>query len=463
MPRRISQALLSALSAGVVPRLGLERIAVGRKAEIEAFLGDMGALAEGGSAFRLICGRYGSGKSFMLQICRGHALESGYATMDADLSPERKLTGQKGQGLATYRALVRSLAIRSKPEGGALQVIIDAWLLGLQSRVMAERGVARGSEAFAAFFEGLVSEACSHMQGVTHGFDVSAVLSRYWKGCVDSDDEAKANCLKWLCGEYALRSAARKDLGVTEIVDDGNWYDFLKVMARLVGLAGQKGLVAFVDEGVNLYKVSNALSRNQNYEKLLSMFNDLTQNAVQGLAMYFGLTPQALEDPRRGLYGYEAFRTRLSAGAFGASLPGVSGPVIRLGALEYEELFVLLRRVLGVYEAHHSLGMGLSDDDLTAFLQASLDKVGAKEGMTPREMLRGFLHLLDVVRQGGAPGFRSAIRAALSVADPARADPDPPWEPTPVGWGGSDGLGGGSGAPSDGPGTDADGLHEMEL
>ena len=67
VPRRISQTVLNSLKGGVVPRIGLPYITVGRKAEIEALLRDVDIISEGGASFRFIVGRYGSGKSFLLQ------------------------------------------------------------------------------------------------------------------------------------------------------------------------------------------------------------------------------------------------------------------------------------------------------------------------------------------------------------------------------------------------------------
>ena len=98
IPKRISQALLNSLNGGVVPRVGLPYIAVGRKEEIAALLHDVDIIAEGGASFRFLVGKYGSGKSFLLQTIRNYVMAKNFVVVDADLSPERRLQGTRGQG-----------------------------------------------------------------------------------------------------------------------------------------------------------------------------------------------------------------------------------------------------------------------------------------------------------------------------------------------------------------------------
>ena len=122
VPKRILNTLISSLSAGVVPRSGAPYIAIGRKEEINSILDNLDAVADGGSITRFLIGRYGSGKSFLIQLIRGYALDRGFICADADLSPERRLTGGSGAGLATYRQHPKVLRCR--------------WLLLISYRVM---------------------------------------------------------------------------------------------------------------------------------------------------------------------------------------------------------------------------------------------------------------------------------------------------------------------------------------
>ena len=329
-PKRVSQTVLNSLKGGVVPRIGLPYITVGRKSEIEALLRDVEIIAEGGAAFRFIVGRYGSGKSFLLQTIRNYVMDRGFIVADADLSPERRLQGTKGQGLATYRELVSNLSTKTKPEGGALTLVLDRWISAVQSETLRESGLSPDDPAFAAATDRKIYEVTSSVSELVHGFEFAKLLSAYYRAYTDGDDDKKANVIRWFRGEYALKSEAREALGVNIIITDDDWYDYLKLFAAFFRLAGYAGKFIMIDELVNIYKIPNSVTRQYNYEKLLTMYNDTLQGKAKYLGILMGATPQALEDRRRGIYSYEALRSRLAEGRF--SKPGARdllAPVIR--------------------------------------------------------------------------------------------------------------------------------------
>ena len=292
VPKRILTTLLSSVSAGVVPRVGAPYIAIGRNDEIAALLSDLEEISAGGGSMRFIIGRYGSGKSFLMQLMRGYALERDFITADADLSPERRLYGSGGTGRATYRELIKNLASKSSPDGGALTKIIARWIDGIGSELMAQ-GVDPESPKFSAGLNLMVMEKLENVRDLVGGFDFSRVITEYYKAYKNGDDERLAACMRWLRGEFSGKTEARAALGfsVSVVVDDDNWYDFLKLWAVFVRSMGYRGLVLFIDECVNLYKINHRVSRENNYEKILSMFNDTLQGRAEGLGIIFGGTP----------------------------------------------------------------------------------------------------------------------------------------------------------------------------
>ena len=307
VPKRILTSLLASVSAGVVPRAGAPYIAIGRRDEIAALLSDLEAVNDGGGSMRFLIGRYGSGKSFLMQLIRGYALERDFLTADADLSPERRLYGSGGSGVATYRELIKNLASKASPDGGALPKIIARWISDLQAELAAS-GVSSESAGFSEALNRRILATLREMENLVGGFDFAHVLTAYYRAYLADDDFCRSACLRWLRGEYANKTEARRELGfdVSVIIDDENWYDFLKLWASLARRMGYRGLVVFIDECVNLYKITHRVSRENNYEKILSMFNDTLQGRAEGLALILGGTPQFLEDRRRGLFGYEA-------------------------------------------------------------------------------------------------------------------------------------------------------------
>lgn len=412
IPRRIAQSIINSLKGGVVPRVGLPYITVGRRKEIEALLHDVDIVGEGGASFRFIVGKYGSGKSFLLQTIRNYVMGRNFVVADADLSPERRLHGNQGQGLATYRELIRNLSVRSKPEGGALAMVLDRWINAVQTAVAGEGNVGMDDSRFTMAVEERIMDVVRRMQDLVHGFDFARLLTLYYRAFTGGDDELKGKVLKWFRGEYATKTEARQELGVTVIVSDDDWYDYLKLLAFFFRQAGYGGLMVFIDELVNIYKIPNAISRQYNYEKILTMYND----ALQGKAQYIGTimsgTPQCIEDRHRGVYSYEALRSRLAEGKFSQQgRQDMLGPVLRLQPLTNEEMFVLAEKLADMHASLYGYGRAVTDDDIATFIQIEYSRIGADQNITPREVIRDFIELLDIVVQNPDSSVGDLLRS----------------------------------------------------
>ena len=400
VPRRIAQTVLNSLKGGVVPRVGLPYITVGRKSEIEALLHDVDILEEGGASFRFIVGRYGSGKSFLIQTIRNYVMDRGFIVADADLSPERRLQGTRGQGLATYRELISNLSTKTKPEGGALTLVLDRWISGEQSQALQETGLEPGSPALTQAVDQKIVAVTSAVSELVHGFEFAKLLSLYYHAYVEGEEEKKQQVARWFRGEYATKREAKEELGVNILITDDNWYEYLKLFAVFFRLAGYAGMMIFIDELVNLYKIPNAITRQYNYEKLLTMYNDTLQGKARYLGIVMGATPQAIEDKRRGVYSYEALRSRLAEGKF--SRPGARdllAPVIRLEPLTPEEMLVLCEKLCAMHAGLYGYQRSLSTQELADFIKLEYGRIGADQNITPREVIRDFIELLDLLYQ----------------------------------------------------------------
>ena len=423
VPRRIAQVIINSLKGGVVPRVGLPYITVGRDREVAALLHDLDLVADGGASFRFLVGRYGSGKSFLLQTIRNHAMGRGFVVADADLSPERRLQGTGGQGLATYRELIRNLSTKTRPEGGALNLVLDRWVSNVQSQVTLEDGLAPEDPAFADAMERRIMGTMASVQELVHGYDFARLLTMYWRAHLEGDDETKANVTKWFRGEYRNKTEARHELGVGIVIGDDDWYDYLKILATFLVGAGYKGLVILLDEMVNLYKIPNAVSRQYNYEKVLTMYNDTLQGKAHHLGISMSGTPQAVEDRRRGLYSYEALRSRLTQGRFSQDgLVDMLAPVIRLEPLTHEELLVLVEKLADIHAGLFRYQRTITQDELVRFLETEYGRVGADTHLTPREVIRDFVEMLDILSQNpgvtveqllGSEQFTSPVKAPV--------------------------------------------------
>lgn len=435
VPKRVAAVIINSLKGGVVPRIGLPYITVGREAEIRALLTDLSLIADGGASFRFLVGRYGSGKSFLLQTIRTHAMGEGFVVADADLSPERRLQGGQGQGLATYRELMRNLSTKTRPEGGALVLILDRWISNLQMQVASELGagaaapggatatggtpVSNGAAApggtpndpaLNQAVEARIREQVASLEEMVHGFDFARLLTLYYRAVVDGNDELKGNVARWFRGEYRTKTEARQELGVSIIIGDDDWYDYVKLFAQFLKGAGYQGMLVLIDELVNLYKIPNSVTRQYNYEKILTMYNDTLQGKAHHLGIIMGGTPQSIEDRRRGVFSYEALRSRLTQGRFAAEgMRDMLAPIIHLHPLTYEELLVLIEKLQQIHAGYFGYEARLNESDLVQFLQIEFGRVGADTHLTPREVIRDFIELLDIAYQNPSTPVASIL------------------------------------------------------
>ena len=425
VPKRILNTLLSSLTAGVVPRVGAPYIAIGRREEINSLLDNLEDVKDGGAACRFLIGRYGSGKSFLIQLIRGYALDRGFICLDADLSPERRLTGGNGAGLATYRELMTNMAIKASPDGGALPTVLSRHYTKLRSELVAE-GIMPDDAEFNLELKKKVFATLAELEGDVGGFDFARVLTEYYDASISDNTDKKSNCLRWLRGEFSTKTEAKNALGfsVSTIIDDDNWYSFVKLFASLSAQLGYSGLVLFIDECVNLYKIPNRISREANYEKLLAIFNDTLQGKAKNLGVIFGGTPQFLEDTRRGLFSYDALRSRLADSKYSEmGYKNLSSPVIRLPRLSDNELLALVRRLTKLYQQREGTDTPpVTDAEIETFMNLALSKAGAEELITPREIIRDFLTLLNILRDNSEAKFAEIIKSVtFATASDERA------------------------------------------
>lgn len=426
-PRRIAQAVLNSLKGGVVPRIGLPYITVGRRHEIEALLHDVDIIAEGGASFRFIVGKYGSGKSFLLQTIRNYVMDRGFVVADSDLSPERRLQGNHGQGLATYKELLRNLSVKSKPEGGALGLALDRWINYVQSQAAQESGTPMDSPLFEGLVEQRIMAVISSMNELVHGFDFAKLLTLYYRASISGNDELKGKVIKWFRGEYITKTEARQELGVGVVITDDDWYEYLKLLAFFFRQAGYQGMVVLIDELVNIYKIPNGITRQNNYEKILTMYNDALQGKAQYIGIIMGGTPQCVEDTHRGIYSYEALRSRLQEGKFGtAGRRDLLAPVIRLEPLSAEEMLVLTEKLEELHAGLYGYQKHISEEQLSAFIGMEYGRIGADEHITPREVIRDFIELLDILYQNPEQNIEQILsNSAFTYAKPQLEEQGP--------------------------------------
>lgn len=401
-------AVIQSLRAGVVPRAGQHLIQVGRAREVQTLVSDIDRLADGGSSFRLVVGEYGAGKTFFLNLVRAIAMERKLVVASADLNPDRRLHASGGQARSLYAELMRNLATRTKPDGGALPGVVEKFI----STAVAE------SKSQGVSTEQVIRAKLEQLSELVNGYDFADVIAAYWRGFEQGNEQLKSDAIRWLRGEFATRTDARAALGVRTIVDDASVYDQLKLMGRFVRLAGYSGLLVCLDELVNLYKLANPQARNANYEQLLRMLNDSLQGTAVGLGFVLGGTPDFLMDTRRGVYSYEALQSRLAQNTFATNgLVDFSGPVVRLSSLTAEDFYVLLTKIRHVYAAGDAGKYLLPDDAIHQFMTHCANRIGDSFFRTPRTTITAFINLLAVLEQNPGVDWQDLIGSVEVAAD----------------------------------------------
>ncbi len=405
---RERDTIIQALAAGVVPKIGLPHIQVGRAAEIGALVRDIDRVADGGSAVRFIIGEYGAGKTFFGNLVRLIALERKCVTVSSDLAPDRRLYAAGGQARALYSEAVKNLATRTKPDGNALASVVERFVTNAVKEG-AERGVA---------VENVIDENLSAIQEFVGGYDFAVVLKAYWRGSEEGNEALKTAAVRWLRGEFSTKTEARQALGVRTIIDDETVYDALKTLAQFVRIAGYAGLVVMLDEMVNLYKLQSSQSRNQNYEQILRVVNDSLQGGSSGIGFVMCGTPEFLLDTRRGLYSYEALQSRLAENQFAVNgLIDMSGPVVRLQNLTPEDLLVLLANIRRVFASGDPQKNLVPDEALTAFMDRCNQRIGEAYFRTPRTTVKAFVQFLAVLEQNPQANWQQVLGGVDIVVD----------------------------------------------
>ncbi|MBB2805618.1 ATP-binding protein [Xanthomonas arboricola] len=393
-------AVIQSLRAGVVPRVGQHLIQVGRIREVETLVSDIDRLADGSSSFRLVVGEYGAGKTFFLNLVRAIAMERKLVVASADLNPDRRLHASGGQARSLYAELMRNLATRTKPDGGALPGVVEKFIATAKTEAKAKDVPT----------EQIIRAKLEQLTELVNGYDFADVIAAYCKGFEQGNEQLKSDAIRWLRGEFSTKTDAKAALGVRSIVDDASVYDQLKLMGRFVRLAGFSGLLVCLDELVNLYKLANAQARNSNYEQILRMLNDSFQGAAVGLGFVLGGTPEFLMDPRRGVYSYQALQSRLAQNTFAKEgLVDFSGPVVRLSSLTAEDFYVLLTKIRHVYAGGDADKYLLPDEAVQQFMEHCANRIGDSFFRTPRTTITSFINLLAVLEQNPGTAWQTLI------------------------------------------------------
>ena len=395
-------SIINSLLGGVVPKIGVQHITVGRSDEIAAFVTALDDVKNGHSLVKFWIGDFGAGKSFMLHLLNTVALKQKFVVANADFTPDNRLYSNDNKAVALYSSIMDNVAIQTKPEGGALPTLMEKWIEQVITKTASENNISFTeirNEKYLDLIQNNILKTINELTDVG-GYDFATVVMKYYEGYIKQDDQLRRNALKWLKGEYRTKTEARQDLGIREIITDSNYYDMLKNFCRLFVSMGYSGFMINLDEAINLYKISTAVMREKNYEKILTIYNDCFQGKVANFFINFAGTKDVLENEGRGLFSYQALKSRLETNKFEtAEFRDFAQPVIKLMPLDHNEVFVLLKKLKEIFDFNYKEQVHITDEDIHKFMEEMFNKPGASEFLTPREVIRDFLNILNIIRQ----------------------------------------------------------------
>jgi len=417
-------SIINSLIGGVVPKIGIQHITVGRSEEINAVISALDDVKNGHSMVKFWIGDFGSGKSFMLHLLNTVALKQKFVVANADFTPDNRLYSNDGKGVALYSSIMDNVSIQTKPGGGALPTLLEKWIEQIIAKTAEENTISLTeirNEQYLNLIQNNIMKTINEITDVG-GFDFGMVVMKYYEGYINDDEHLRRNALKWLKGEYRTKTEAKHDLGVREVINDLNYYDMLKNFCKLFVSMGYSGFMVNLDEAINLYKISTSVMRDKNYEKILTIYNDCFQGKVANLFFNFAGTKEVLENQRRGFYSYDALKTRLVTNKFEtAEIRDFAQPVIRLLPLDHNEIFVLLKKLKAIFDYNYKTELFISDEDIQQFMEELFNKPGASEFLTPREVIRDFLNILNIIRQNPTVD-KNKLFGELEVSDERPAE-----------------------------------------
>ena len=417
-------SIINSLTGGVVPKIGVQHIAVGRDKEIKAVIAALEDVKNGHSMVKFWIGDFGSGKSFMLHLLNTVALKQKFVVANADFTPDNRLYSNDGKAVALYTAIMDNVSIQTKPEGGALPTLLEKWIEQVVTKTAEDNKISLTeirNEQYLSLIQTNIMKTINEITDVG-GFDFGLVIMKYYEGYIKDDEQLRRNALKWLKGEYRTKTEARQDLGIREIINDLNYYDMLKNFCKLFVSLGYSGFMVNLDEAINLYKITNTAVREKNYEKILAIYNDCFQGKVANLFFNFAGTKEVLENQRRGFFSYDALKTRLVTNKYEtAEIRDFAQPVLRLLPLNHDEILFLLKNLKDIFDYNYKTKISINDSEIHQFMEELFNKPGASEFLMPREVIREFLNILNIIRQNPTVD-KNMLFGGLKISDERPAE-----------------------------------------
>ncbi|UUX34678.1 BREX system ATP-binding domain-containing protein [Fundicoccus culcitae] len=408
--RKDADSIVKALEAGVVPKRGIQYLLVGRRHEVEEVIRILESVSQGRSDLRIWVGDFGSGKSFMLQTIQNLAQQKNFVASTVDLTPNRRLYATDGSANALYTEIMDKLVTKSAQNGNVLNTIVEEWLTQIMQTLANKYHISQAEvlqEQYRLEIENTILDTFDKFQSVALSYEFGQAIIQYYRGLQQNNRQQMLQAIRWLRGDIRTMTESKQSLGINRVIRDDNWYDALKTMSELFIEIGYSGFVVNLDEAVNIYKLSNSVSRERNYERILNIYNECKADVARGLFVNLGATRKTVYNNLRGMASYGALQGRLGLEErMDSDLVNTNRTTLPLKPLTNEEIYTLLANLIHVYQVNYQTDITMSNEQIVQYMEIQLNRPGADEFLTPRAVIKDFIELLDLMRQN--PGITAS-------------------------------------------------------
>lgn len=385
------QHIYERLREGMVPDRGLDAFAVGIEAPMQELQRQLDLIQQGEGASKFLRGGYGCGKTFMSQLLMLQAIQQDYAVSRVVVSPSDTPFYKFDE---VYAKLVQSMQTRMS-RGGALEDCLDRWVAKVEDRLLDE-GLAEDAPDFDERVQERFEQELSELLTAEAGADFIAVLRAWFRAKQQGDFGSAMQLLSWLSGSRNIAAAIKRKAGIKGEIDTRSAMTYLKGILLIIQKAGHPGLLMVVDEMETILRM-RADIREKSLNALRQVLDAVP--SYKGLLWLFTGTPE-FYDSRKGVAGLPPLFDRIHFRQSGGFV-NIKQPQLALNPFDSQRLSAVAKSLRALYPATDPLRLmsKVSDTFIASLVQKVTAGFGGDVGIIPRQFLREFVDVMDLVEQ----------------------------------------------------------------
>jgi hypothetical protein len=393
------------LRHGVVPDRGLDTFAVGIEKNRGEMHRQLKLVSSGEGTCKFLRGGYGCGKTFMSRLTQLDAKAQNFATSFVVVS-DNDFHLHKFDDL--YRKVMQELSTNFC-ERAALNDILDRWIGRVEDSL-----IAAGADEEADNFDQLVAERLrENLHSASEGKvpqDMVRVLQTIFELKQEGNLLEAATLVSWLSGSSNIAASAKKRAQVKGEIASTEAMHYLRGIVEIIKAAGYAGLVIVVDEMETILRMNrNVRERSMNGLRQILDASD----KFPGLLWVFTGTAEFF-DSTRGVAGLAPLHDRIkfqSSGGFATPRQ----PQLELKPFHQERLVEVALKLRESFPASDPtvIARKVTSEVIERLAARVTEGFKGDVGVVPRQFLREFVNILDLVDT--EPDYDPASAESLQI------------------------------------------------